>query len=350
MVAPGEEPADYEPVPGLTLPPAQTPVLTSEAGLFDLNVDDLRDVRVWREIPIIEVRESVGANGTRKKVRRRIGGSGLWYQTEAFWTAPAPARKLTAKQLAEREGASETTDGHVGEPTGAESRADSAGRRRIRGMTCHPMRLSCARRRRGRASSRSSPGRWRTRARCLMRSRRPGTRTCGACSWRCRSDAWARPPRRLVASAFGSLDAIANATAEDLSQIDGIGPEIAESVVHWFAAAREDGDWRGAILKAWRAAGVGTTVETNDLPQDPDRQDRGGHRRARGLLARLRQGGDHRPRRQGGRIGQQEDRLRRRRRERRLQGRQGRGTGTADARRGRLSSDCWKPARRDRRR
>ena len=46
-----------------------------------------------------------------------------------------------------------------------------------------------------------------------------------------------------------------------------VGPEIAESVVHWFAAAREDGDWRGAILKAWRAAGVGTTVETNDLPQ-----------------------------------------------------------------------------------
>ena len=75
------------------------------------------------------------------------------------------------------------------------------------------------------------------------------------------------PTARLVASAFGSLDAIANATAEDLSQIDGIGPEIAESVVRWFAAAREDGDWRGAILKAWRAAGVGTTVETNDLPQ-----------------------------------------------------------------------------------
>ena len=93
-----------------------------------------------------------------------------------------------------------------------------------------------------------------------MRSRRPSTRTCGACSWRCRSDAWARPTARLVASAFGSLDAIANATAEDLSQIDGIGPEIAESVVHWFGAAREDGDWRGAILKAWRAAGVGTTV------------------------------------------------------------------------------------------
>ena len=267
VVAPGEEPADYEPVPGLTLPPAQTPVLTSEAGLFDLNVDDLRDVRVWREIPIIEVRESVGANGTRKKVRRRIGGSGLWYQTEAFWTAPAPARKLTAKQLAEREGASETTDGHVGEPTGAEIRADSAGataypgydvpsdavvvRTETKGTGVQPIitrPMENTRKMLDEIEKARHADLWRVLVALSIRRLGP-------------------PTARLVASAFGSLDAIANATAEDLSQIDGIGPEIAESVVHWFAAAREDGDWRGAILKAWRAAGVGTTVETNDLPQ-----------------------------------------------------------------------------------
>src|SRR5690606_26760305 len=46
------------------------------------------------------------------------------------------------------------------------------------------------------------------------------------------------------------------------------------------------------------------------------------------------QGGHRDPRRQGGRLGQQEDRLRRRGGERRVQGRQGRGARRADPRRG----------------
>ena len=76
------------------------------------------------------------------------------------------------------------------------------------------------------------------------------------------------PTARLIASAFGSLDAISRATVDDLSAIDGIGPEIAESVVSWFAAAREPGDWRGAVLEAWTAAGVGVgEARTSDLPQ-----------------------------------------------------------------------------------
>ena len=37
---------------------------------------------------------------------------------------------------------------------------------------------------------------------------------------------------------------------------DGIGPEIAESVVNWFAAAREPRDWRGETLRAWQAAAL----------------------------------------------------------------------------------------------
>ena len=44
--------------------------------------------------------------------------------------------------------------------------------------------------------------------------------------------------------------------------------EIAESVVNWFAATREPGDWRGATLRAWQAAGVGVDeAETSSLPQ-----------------------------------------------------------------------------------
>lgn len=67
------------------------------------------------------------------------------------------------------------------------------------------------------------------------------------------------PTARLIASAMGSLAAIENATIEDLTAIDGVGPEIAESVVNWFAATREPGDWRGATLRACQAAGVAST-------------------------------------------------------------------------------------------
>ena len=66
---------------------------------------------------------------------------------------------------------------------------------------------------------------------------------------------------------FGSLEAIEQASVDDLLEIDGVGPEIAESVVHWFAAAQDPDDWRGKTLAAWRAAGVGAHVEENTNPQ-----------------------------------------------------------------------------------
>ena len=93
VVAPGQEPEPYEPVEGLELPARQTPVLSSEAGLFSLTSSDLQDIRVWREAPIIEIHETVGKNGKPKKTRKRIGGSGLWHQVPAFWTTPTVARK-----------------------------------------------------------------------------------------------------------------------------------------------------------------------------------------------------------------------------------------------------------------
>ncbi len=48
---------------------------------------------MWREAAIVEVHETVGANGKKKKVRKRVGGSGLWHQVPAFWTAPTAARQ-----------------------------------------------------------------------------------------------------------------------------------------------------------------------------------------------------------------------------------------------------------------
>ena len=99
--------------------------------MFNLTAADLRDVRVWREAAIVEVHETVGANGKKKKVRKRVGGSGLWHQVPAFWTAPTPAKKLTAKQLAERaqgEAAiesAETQGGTASETTGAPTGAEA---------------------------------------------------------------------------------------------------------------------------------------------------------------------------------------------------------------------------------
>ena len=40
---------------------------------------------------------------------------------------------------------------------------------------------------------------------------------------------------RVLARRFGSIDALSNATEDDITEIDGIGPEIAGSVVAWFA-------------------------------------------------------------------------------------------------------------------
>ena len=39
-------------------------------------------------------------------------------------------------------------------------------------------------------------------------------------------------------------------------------------MVTWFASAKEPGDWRGTVLEAWKAAGVGAEqVEISTLPQ-----------------------------------------------------------------------------------
>jgi len=54
-----------------------------------------------------------------------------------------------------------------------------------------------------------------------------------------------------LARAFGSIDAIAEATQEQIDDVEGIGPEIARSVHAWFA----DGHDR-ALVEKLRAAGV----------------------------------------------------------------------------------------------
>lgn len=77
---------------------------------------------------------------------------------------------------------------------------------------------------------------------------------------------------RALADHFGSIPAIAAADADQLAQVDGVGPAIAASVREWFggpigdAAAPSDSspgpggsadaDWHRRIIDRWAAAGV----------------------------------------------------------------------------------------------
>lgn len=56
---------------------------------------------------------------------------------------------------------------------------------------------------------------------------------------------------RALAVAFGSLQAIMEATEEQLADVEGVGPTIAAALVEWFAV-----DWHRAIVEKWRDAGV----------------------------------------------------------------------------------------------
>lgn len=66
-----------------------------------------------------------------------------------------------------------------------------------------------------------------------------------------------------LSSAFGTLDAIASATPEDLSSVDGVGGVIAESIASWFSK-----DESRVIIEKMRTAGVDFgRVEKSDAPQ-----------------------------------------------------------------------------------
>ncbi len=251
IVKPGEEPEPYEPAEGLELPEAQTPVLSSEAGLFSLTAEALKDVRVWREAPIIEIHETRDANGKTRKTRRRVGGSGLWHQVPAFWTSPTAARKR-------RNASADTADGipdryaQYDVPQDAvvvreEVKTSRAGVTSVQPVYVRP--AENTRKMLDEMDKAKHADLWRVLVALSIRRLGP-------------------PTARTIANTFGSLDAIEHASAEELSRIDGIGPEIAESVVSWFTAAREPGDWRGNVLDAWKAAGVGVSeAQGNTMPQ-----------------------------------------------------------------------------------
>jgi DNA ligase (NAD+) len=67
---------------------------------------------------------------------------------------------------------------------------------------------------------------------------------------------------RALASEFGSLDRIEEASVDALAAVDGVGPTIAASLREWFAVG-----WHQAIVAKWREAGV----RLEDQDWDPNR-------------------------------------------------------------------------------
>jgi DNA ligase (NAD+) len=56
---------------------------------------------------------------------------------------------------------------------------------------------------------------------------------------------------RALATHFAAMEAIREASVEELAAVDGVGPTIAEAVVEWFSV-----DWHRGIVDQWAAAGV----------------------------------------------------------------------------------------------
>nr|BFE62881.1 NAD-dependent DNA ligase LigA [Dactylosporangium thailandense] len=69
---------------------------------------------------------------------------------------------------------------------------------------------------------------------------------------------------QALARSLGSMDAIANATTEELVAVEGVGPTIARAVHEWFAV-----DWHRAWVERWAAAGVRMEEERVDTGPRP---------------------------------------------------------------------------------
>jgi len=71
---------------------------------------------------------------------------------------------------------------------------------------------------------------------------------------------------RALATHFATMDAIRDASVDDLSAVEGVGRTIAEAIVDWFAV-----DWHAGIVKAWEEAGVRMADERDDsIPRTLD--------------------------------------------------------------------------------
>lgn len=71
------------------------------------------------------------------------------------------------------------------------------------------------------------------------------------------------PTAQALARAFTSIDALANATAEDLAEVEGVGAVIAGAIAEWFSEP-----WHRDIIEKWRTGGLALeSAQTDTGPQ-----------------------------------------------------------------------------------
>jgi len=66
-----------------------------------------------------------------------------------------------------------------------------------------------------------------------------------------------------LARGFGDLAALSKASVEDLQEIGGLGPNIAESIVDWFSQPANQ-----KVLKKLKAAGVWPVAKRNEKKKE----------------------------------------------------------------------------------
>ena len=253
LVKPGEEPEPYEPVEGLRLPERQKPVLSSEAGLFTLDAAALRDVRVWREAAIIEIHETVTTTARPSALANasaaRPMASGPWRSDRAHAGEEAFRATAGCGTGALTDAAAEPYPGYdvLGRCSGRARRSEDHAQRHGRRPRVRPPRREHAQdvRRDGQARHADL---WRVLV--ALSIRRLGAHGC------------------LIASAFGSLEAIEQAGVDELSAIDGIGRKSPNrwSIGSPPPVSRGIGGARRCA--PGRRTGVGVAAaETSTLPQ-----------------------------------------------------------------------------------
>ncbi|XCP88642.1 NAD-dependent DNA ligase LigA [Alloscardovia omnicolens] len=208
QVMDGENAPVYTPVDGLELPAVQTPVVQSLADMFSLSVDKLRDVRVWKEIPLERYTQYTDPD-TGKIVKKKIStsGSGLWHQVPAFMKA--------------------AKNGEAAEPTkNTQSMLEQLSRAHETDM-------------------------WRVLVALSIRHIGPES-------------------ARSLAQHYPSLPSFTGVSKEELLEINGVGDALAQSVYDWMSHIGDLEDWRGNILHAWMQAGVGMRVVESTTPEQSE--------------------------------------------------------------------------------
>ena len=250
----------YVPPANLTLPKPQIPVLKSESGIFSITANDLQNVMVWKEIPLVEEWQEVEKDGKLKKHTRKIGGSGLWRQVRAFWTRTIEAKFAeSSSQNIESEALDQNSEFDSKYPEFQVPKdAQVVFWKTKRALNNSKETINVP---------------WYTRPSETTRSMLEEIAQKGknAALWRVLVALSIRrlgpPTARLIAAKLGSLENIANTSVEELTKIDGVGPEIAQAVYDWFKQAKDSSNWRFEVLHAWQEAGVVGKVETSSLAQ-----------------------------------------------------------------------------------